>query len=265
MRISSACIILFFLACALLIAIPVFQQGEFSLKHLTPQNYDYKEAQGCSNCKGEENIFMPRAAGVTLSGNTMPLDKRGWLASVHAVSQSHGDRVDTSCAWCHAPTADGATRNKDNAKPIPKGTWQGVSCFSCHPGALLRDKRQSLVINYTPGSDLSDSTNYIFRNRSDGKEMNAQCSFCHHECHDLLIPAKAELMALGDFRCIDCHMAAYAVTGGHVERFHNMKVEANLPFSCSGNTGRAMTCHDGRSKEWFKENIASIKGTRKKW
>ena len=265
MKIPGFTLMICLLVCVLLVALPKFEQEEFSLEQLTPENYNYKEASGCSNCKGEQNSFMPRAAGVDLSSGTPTFDDRGWLASVHAVSQSHSDQINTACAWCHAPTAEGATKDKGKATPIPKGNWQGVSCFSCHPGAVERDRRKSLVSSYTPGTDPTDPKNYIFRDRADGKEMNAHCAHCHHESHDLLVEAKKKMLVSGDLRCIDCHMAAYAVTNGHVERHHNMKVEANLPHSCSGSKGRAMTCHEGRTRDWFIENISRVKSSRKKW
>jgi hypothetical protein len=245
--------------------LPSRQEEGFSLKHLTPENYHYKEAEQCSNCKGKENAFMPRASGVDLTSAKPTLDKRGWLASVHARAQSHEERINTACAFCHAPLLEGATRDKDKAKPIPKGTWQGVSCFSCHPGAVERTKRKSLIINFIPGSDPASPDSYFFRNRADGKDMTAQCRFCHHESHDLVIDKKQKMMESGDLRCIDCHMAAYALTEGHVERYHNFKVEENIPHSCSGGLGRAMSCHDEANTEWFKENLKKVKGPRKEW
>lgn len=247
------------------IGLKALQQDDFSLQHLTPENYHYKEVERCSNCKGEQNRFMPRAAGVDLSSGISVLDERGWLASIHARSQSHDDRVDTACAWCHAPVAEGANRNREEAKPIPKGTWQGVTCGACHPGSVEGSKRVSLISNYIPGTDPADPENYIFRDRKDGKAMNAQCRFCHHESHDLLIEAKQKMMDLGDLRCIDCHMAAYAVTDQHIERYHNFKVKANLPYSCSGGLGRAMSCHDDVSRDWFEEKLPTVKGSRKEW
>ena len=265
MKILQASILFYLLICGIIIVLPALQSEEYSLKDLTPDNYKYTEAETCSNCKEEQNKFMPRAAGVDISSGIPVLDKRGWLSSTHAISQSHGDRVNTACAWCHAPTTRAATKDKKSAKPIPKGTWQGVSCFACHPGSLERSQRKSLVINYTPGSDLSRPESYIFRDRADGRDMNEQCRFCHHEYHDLLIEEKRGMMVSGDLRCIDCHMAAYAVFEGHIERYHNFKVEENLPFSCSGGIGRTKTCHEGRSKDWFKHRLSEIKGPRKEW
>ena len=265
MRINTARVILILGVCVCLVGVKAVQQEDFSLRHLTPESYNYQEAERCSNCKGPENRFMPRAAGVDLSSGSPVLDERGWIASVHARSQSHENRVNTVCAWCHAPLAEGATQKEKEAKPIPKGTWQGVSCGACHPGSVELDKRISLLINFNPGTDPKKPENYIFRDRKSGKEQNAQCRFCHHESHDLLIEAKQKNMASGNLRCIDCHMAAYAVTNQHVERFHNLKVAENLPFSCSGGMGRAASCHEGVSSEWFKEKLPSVKGPEKEW
>lgn len=265
MRIIFQVLFLFFIVYTFSAGLADFQENEISLRSLTPENYAYTDAQGCSNCKGDENRFMLRAVGVDLTSGVAVLDERGWLASLHSRSQSHGDRVNTACAWCHAPTAAGATCDKNKAKPIPKGTWQGVTCAACHPGSLESSKRASLVINFTPGTDPTKPESYTFRNRADGKEMNAQCRFCHHESHDLLIEGKQKMMQAGDLRCIDCHMAAYAITGQHIERFHNFKVKANLPHSCSGGTGRAMSCHSGAPKEWFEKKLSLVKGPRKDW
>jgi hypothetical protein len=257
--------VMFLLFCAALAALQAPERQTISLKHMTPENYSYREAEGCAGCKGDQNAFMARAVGVDLSGRPPARDSRGWLASVHSLSQSHGDRVNTSCASCHAPLTEGATRDKNEAKPIPKGTWQGVSCGACHPGSVEQSRRRSLVANFLPGTDPTDPDNYTFRDRADGEAMNDQCRFCHHESHDLLIERKTEMLGTGDLRCIDCHMAAYALTDGHVERFHNFRVEENLPHSCGGGLGRSMTCHDQTEAEWFSRNLERVKGPRKEW
>ena len=163
------------LLCVLLAALPASQEEGMDLKHFTPGNYRYIQAEGCANCKGPENAFMPRAVGVDISTGKAVLDPRGWMKSTHSRSQSHGDRVNTACAFCHAPSTPEATRDKENARPIPRGTWQGVSCFACHPAAVDRDKRESLLSNFKPGTDPANPDNYIFRDRSDGKDMNTQC------------------------------------------------------------------------------------------
>ncbi len=241
------------------------QEVESSFQALTPENYLYREAERCSDCKNPEGKFMARAVGVDYASGKPTLDERGWLASVHARSQSHEDRVDTACAWCHAPTAEGATRDKQAAKSIPKGLWQGVTCGACHPGSVPREKRASLLVNFTPGTDPTDPSHYVFRDRKNGRDLNAQCRFCHHESHDLLINTKQALLTKGDMRCIDCHMAAYAISEGHLERFHNFKVRANIPHSCSGGIGRTMICHESQSKEWFISRLSAVKGPRKEW
>jgi hypothetical protein len=245
--------------------LPARQQAGLSLRYLTPVGYDYKDAAGCADCKGVENSFMPRAAGVDISGEVPVMDKSGWLASVHARSQSHEGRIDTACAWCHAPLTAGATRNKGEGKVLPAGNRQGVTCGACHPGQVEREKRLSLLVNYNPGTDRSDPKNYIFRSRTAGRDFNAQCRFCHHQSHDLLIEAMSDLWEAGGLRCVDCHMAAFSEADRRVERFHNFKVKTNLPHSCSGGLGRSMTCHEGKDTEWFEENIDHVKGPRKTW
>ena len=265
MKTSTLACVMFVLICAALVALQAPDQQDLSLRNLTPENYAYSEAARCAGCKGDQNAFMARAAGVNLGAGEPALDSRGWLAGIHARSQSHEDGIDTSCAFCHAPLAEHATRDKAQAKSIAKGTWQGITCGACHPGSVEQSGRKSLVANFLPGTDPTNPDNYTFRDRADGKSMNAQCGFCHHESHDLLVEKKMEMLSAGDLRCIDCHMAAYALTDGHVERFHNLQVQENLPHSCSGGLGRSMTCHPDTSQEWFSRNLERVKGPRKQW
>jgi len=265
MKTSTLACVMFVLICAALAALQAPQQQGLSLRSFTPENYSYRDAERCSGCKGDQNAFMARAAGVNLSTQEPALDSRGWLASLHARSQSHEDRIDTACAFCHAPLAEGATREKEKAESITKGDWQGVTCGACHPGSVEQGMRKSLVANFLPGTDTTDPDNYTFRDRADGTAMNAQCRFCHHESHDLLVDKKMEMLNAGDLRCIDCHMAAYAETDGHVERFHNLQVEENLPHSCSGGLGRTMVCHAETSQDWFSHNLERVKAPRKQW
>ena len=218
------------------------------------------------NCHQGENDIMARAVGVDISSGSPELDERGWLASVHSRSQSHEYRVTTVCAWCHAPTTDGATQDSLAATPIAAGTWEGVTCGACHPGRLDAAMRGSLLSNFVPGSDPSVRSNYVFRDRSDPTQFNAQCRYCHHEHHDIISSAKAEMLESGRLRCIDCHMAGYAVDeAGVVERFHNMKVESNGPLSCSGTFGTDVGCHASASADWMRVSIPNIKGPRREW
>jgi hypothetical protein len=246
-----------------------FQDGPvWSLDAFEPEHYRYVEAETCFNCKQSKNDIMTRVVGVDISSGTIVLDGRGWLSSVHARSQSHGDRVNTACAWCHAPTAAGATRDKTAAKPIEKGTWQGVTCGACHPGSVKRELRKSLLVNLTPGSDRSNPDSYTFYDKTEGSQFNTQCRFCHHESHDLLLKQKTRMLEAGDLRCIDCHMAGYAIAEGRrgtAARFHNFKVAANLPWSCNGKFGVLTSCHTNASKEWMETSITKVKGPRKSW
>jgi hypothetical protein len=240
--------------------------AQISLESLQPENYRYEEAARCVNCKQTGADMKYRAVGIDMSSGLPVLDDGGWLASVHSRSQSHGDRVNTACAWCHAPTVEGATQDEDAAEPIEKGTWQGVTCGACHPASVPQEQRHSQLANLVPGSDPTDPASYVFRDRTDPSEFNAQCRYCHHESHDVPTPAKATMLQAGVIRCVDCHMAGYGVFGdGTTERFHNMKVEANIPHSCSGAFGTDMSCHADESDAWMKLNLPQVKGPRKEW
>lgn len=242
------------------------EQVGFSLATLEPEHYRYAEAERCANCHGDGSAIQMRAVGVDTSSGSPRITGDGWLSSVHARSQSHEDRVNTACAWCHSPTTPGATQDSSAARPITKGTWEGVTCGSCHPVGLADSLEESLVTNLVPGSDRTDPTSYIFIDRSDPKQLNAQCQYCHHEYHGFLVPTKTALVDSGLLRCIDCHMAGYAVVeSGLVERFHNFKVEANGPQSCSGTYGTEAGCHANASTDSMRTNISVIKGPRADW
>jgi hypothetical protein len=238
----------------------------FSLASLEPEHYRYAEAERCANCHGDGAGIQMRAVGVDTSSGTPEVTGQGWLASVHARSQSHEDRVNTACAWCHAPTTPGATQDSLAAAPIEKGTWEGITCGACHPVGLPDSLEESLVTNLLPGSDRTDPANYVFIDRSDPTQFNAQCQYCHHEYHGFVVPTKTAMMDSGMLRCVDCHMAGYnVVESGVVERFHNFKVEANGPLSCSGTYGTEMGCHANASTDWMHERIPNIKGPRQEW
>ena len=241
-------------------------QVEIPLTQFEPEHYRYIQAETCVNCHQTENDIMIRAVGVDISSGSPELDERGWLASVHARSQSHDYRITTACAWCHAPTTDGATQDSLAAVPIETGTWEGMTCGACHAGRLEGSMRESILVNFLPGSDPTDPASYVFIDRADPSQFNAQCQYCHQEFHGLLSETKAEMLESGVLRCIDCHMAGYAVAENQiVERFHNMKVEANGPLSCSGEYGTDAGCHSSASADWMRENIPNIKGQRGDW
>lgn len=241
-------------------------QVEISLDELEPEHYRYVQAENCANCHQSGNDIMIRAVGVDISSGEVRRYERGWLASVHSRSQSHGDRVNSACAWCHAPTSPDATRDSAAAVPIETGAWEGVTCGACHPGRLEKSERESLLINFLPGSDPTEPAGYAFIDKSDPVQFNEQCRYCHHQSHDLLSPAMSGMLEGGELRCIDCHMAGYGVAKNRiVERFHNMKVEANGPISCSGRYGTEVGCHPNASTAWMETNLPSVKGPRKDW
>ena len=238
----------------------------FSLAGLEPEHYRYADAERCANCHGDGSAIQMRAVGVDTVSGVPELTGYGWLSSVHAQAQSHDDRVNTACAWCHAPTTPGATQDSLAAVSIEKGTWEGVSCGACHPVGLPDSLEESLVTNLHPGSDRTDPASYVFIDRSDPTQLNAQCQYCHHEYHGFIVPSKTALMESGMLRCVDCHMAGYGVAeSGLVERYHNFKVEANGPLSCSGTFGTEAGCHANASADWMSTSIPNMKGPRQEW
>lgn len=241
-------------------------QEAISLVEFAPEHYKYVQAERCANCHSDGGDILRRAVGIETSTGSPQLTGHGWLGSVHARSQSHGDRVNTACAWCHAPTTPGATRDSLAAEPIEFGTWEGVTCGACHPVGLADSLEESLVTNLHPGSDPSDPSSFVFIDRSDPQQLNSQCQFCHHEYHDFTVATKTAILDAGVLRCIDCHMAGYDVaSSGLIERYHNMKVEANGPISCSGAYGTNAGCHVNATAEWMRASIPDIKSPRKEW
>lgn len=260
---GSVAVLAFVLGCA---GSGQQEQPGFSLASLEPAHYRYVEAERCANCHGDGAAIQLRAVGVDTSSGVPVATGNGWLSSVHAMSQSHDDRVNTACAWCHAPTTPGATRDSLAAVPIEQGTWEGVTCGACHPVGLADSLEESLVTNLMPGSDRSDPASYVFIDRSDPLQLNAQCQYCHHEFHGFLVETKTALFESGTLRCVDCHMAGYAVAeSGLVERFHNFKVQANGPQSCSGQYGTEAGCHTNATADWIQSALPSIKAPRQEW
>lgn len=261
----SAAVLAALLAVAIL-SFAVQEEPKHSLHNVEPENYRYAEAERCINCKQSNNDIMSRAVGIDIESGEPAVDQRGWLGGVHSRSLSHEGEIKTDCAWCHAPTTEGVTQDKEAGQPIPGGDWQGVTCTSCHPGLLKREERESLLANFKPGSDPEQKDSYIFIDKSAGGNFDAQCRYCHHDSHDIIVEAMSEMVASGELRCIDCHMAGYGTDGKDtVERFHNIKVAANVPYSCSGEYGTAVACHADATVEWMNAEISGIKGERKEW
>ena len=262
---TKAIVLAILLLSTFLFSFDLFDK-QVSLKKFAPVNHQYTEAESCITCKAENSSVMARAVGARLDkagAVALELDNRGWLGSVHSRSQDHGERVNNACAWCHAPATAGAVRDEKEGKAIPKGQWQGVTCIACHP--KLGQESALLYGNYHPGRDAAEKESYVIRDMSQGTEANKLCTWCHHQYHDFKIEAKTEMLAQGTLRCIDCHMAGYQKHGQQVERFHNMKVEASIPKSCSGDLGTAQACHADQSQEWMRSMLQEVKGPRKSW
>ena len=248
-------------------SLAMVQDEEISLASITPDHYNYAVPQRCISCKGELFDLHQRVVGIVLDpeSNTVELNPAGWMASAHAVSQSSG-RINSECAWCHAPFTKGAQRVDATPEEIPAGNWRGVDCLACHPSSVPAEERKSTLSNFVPGMDANSAQSYVFRNSDNSAELNAQCRFCHHVSHDIIEPTMDQLFKDNELRCIDCHMAAYQEgPQGITERFHNMKVEANLPHSCGSDLGTAIGCHSDKSKQWMLEQIPNVKGPIKEW
>ena len=228
------------------------------IKSLSPKNYLYTDAKFCLTCKTEGNAIMPRAIGVSVNGKELTPDGKGWLASAHAKAHSHQQEINSYCAKCHFPTYDKVTLDKDKGEAIPEGQWQGVTCRACHSSNLERTLRKSTLINYKPGQDKSSPQSYVFIDKKDGKAQNSQCLFCHTKGHTFKIDVKNQMMADGDLKCIDCHMAAYQQEQYTLARFHNMKVEENLPWSCGSKLGNNGSCHVEAEPAWMKESLKNL-------
>ncbi|HUX06263.1 MAG TPA: hypothetical protein VMX35_03025 [Acidobacteriota bacterium] len=241
------------------------EQAQWTLRGLESENYRYSEADGCMDCKQSSDDIMTRAIGVDISSGSPVSNGQGWLSGVHANSLSH-DEMNTHCTWCHSPTMKDVIEDEDAGVPIEIGGWQGVTCTACHPGLVRREVRKSTLANLKPGADLADPQSYIFYDKSDPKQFDAQCRYCHHDSHELTSEAKRAMVESGKLRCIDCHMAGYRQEEGRaVERFHDLKVEAHLPYSCNGAFGAVTGCHTDASVEKLKPLMATIKGPRKEW
>jgi hypothetical protein len=231
---------------------PLFKRVET----LTPEKHNYHEVKRCLDCKGDGLKIMMRSVGLAESGNEN-LDSRGWMASSHATSQVH-DGVNTKeCASCHAPLE--STKNfTESGELIPDKSWTGVSCNACHPDTLVRQLRKSLIVNLKPYSDRLNYENFTFYHPESGAERNKQCAHCHIEVHQFTSELKAEMVASGEMRCIDCHMPAYDIYEERMyERMHNFKVAANIPHSCGG-MGATISCHGEADQTWMVDNVDAL-------
>lgn len=235
---------------------PLAKQDE--VKTISPENYYYQDVQFCLTCKTEGDGIMPRAIGIEFGDNALKINSKGWLTSGHAKALSHEKPINSYCARCHFPTWDNLAEVESEAKIIPTGKWQGVTCRACHSSNLERSLRQSTLINYKAGKDKKDPANYIFIDRKDGKQQNSQCGFCHEKTHQFSVEIKNQMLQAGDLRCIDCHMAGYKKEEYTVARFHNMKVKENIPWSCGSQLGNTGNCHHQQDDQWMATNISAL-------
>lgn len=170
-----------------------------------------------------------------------------WVQSAHANSYG-ADQGNTFCAQCHSPfQADTHASAAANTK-IAVEEWQGVTCSVCHPAQAKMDEWGTPIAifdvateSYTPVA-LGDA--------------NQLCFHCHNGRHAARFEGPGLRMIELGVRCIDCHMAKIASGQDTVAdaAAHDLRVEANLPYSCGLVPGG---CHNGQPESWALEQIRS--------
>lgn len=238
---------------------------------LARPDYNYTESNGCTSChfsRGAGGDHMPEAVGVRFDDatNAFVFSGNGWRSSRHSQS-NYKSTQNTYCAKCHSPlqAAPEASFKKGvliNAKQIPDGQVEGVTCAACHPShnaAVVLGRRLGF---YQWGKDKATAEAYQVVH--EGQE-DLLCLSCHVERHNEGNAAFSAMYNAG-VRCVDCHMATYGtVLNSEVEkRFHDFKVAANLPFSC-GVEGSVTHCHPGFTAEGTLEFIPYLKQQHVGW
>ena len=262
------------LATMVMLTVTLAEEGETIIGPYTPENYDYllpeaESPESCLNCAHQaDGYHLYRVMGIPEpTGGHAPATGattgKGWLDSKHAVSVTAPTNNNTYCAWCHQPTLETASFDNNKAKPVKAGKWHGMSCAGCHTTHSIAAQYGTRYTNLIPGSDLEEKESYIPRHAEDVKAANNQCLYCHGKgkFHGFASKVKTALYESDAIRCIDCHMAGYQTTsGGLVERYHNMKVVENLPFSCNGKIGAVTACHSRVTKKWGRYVVPKIFG-----
>jgi len=209
-----------------------------TIDRVAPEGYLYEELRRCAGCH-EPSVGLGggsthlNAIGLTGDPASPALTGKGWLSGAHGRSQDASIVSNTFCAWCHAPSQPGVTRDIAVAETIVTAKV-GVSCIACHASEAVNDEFGHYQANFRPGGDRDSLVDFVPRDPESGTETNDQCLFCHLRPHTFSYPPHAHMVETGKIRCIDCHMAVYNVTeSGREERYHNMKVAANEdPATC---------------------------------
>ena len=241
------------------------------------------------NAYGVGNVMSPQ--GVE-EDDTSFVTGRGWVSSKHAVAMggfvdpdatsaspspaasltgvTPAPQANTYCGWCHNPGDGHGGREFKNVTDDPtkaktlKKNLSGVACVACHPSNNFKKQhpQSSRYANYMPGSDPDDFDNAwkaVARDPDgvyDGKGSNKQCLFCHGSYHEFKSSIHTTLVKSGSLRCFDCHMAVFnTLPSDTKERYHNMKVLANGPASCS----KEGACHSFTKKEMLAK-VAALMG-----
>jgi hypothetical protein len=262
---------MFILAASAMLAVSLAQETEPIIAPFTPEGYDYTlpeagSPESCLNCAHQSNYHLYRVVGLTeptggAHAPALEVSGIGWLSSKHAVSVTEPTNNNTYCALCHQPTLDKVAKDNNSARPVKAGKWHGMSCAGCHSTHGVAAIYGTRFSNLIPGSNLEENDSYIPRHADEVKQANKQCLYCHGKFHGFASKVKTALYESVAIRCIDCHMAGYQETSsGLTERYHNMKVVDNLPYSCSGKYGAVIACHTRVTKKWGRYVVPKIFG-----
>lgn len=259
---AFTCISCLAVACYLVMGVAAEDEATL-LGGVTPEGYDYtkpeeESPESCAACAHQRDNHLWRVLGAEppeteehAPQSATVVTGIGWLSSAHATSFIAGVNNNSYCAWCHAPTTYKVTSNANDASVLKPGKWHAMSCAGCHTTHHIAGEIGTRYTNYYPGHDLEEEESYIPRHAEKGRQANKQCLWCHGDYHGFSSRVKTAMVKSGSLRCIDCHMAGYQLTDrGTVERYHNMKVIENLPFSCNGRFGALVSCHSTAKKNW---------------
>ena len=262
---------LFGLAACFLLAVSSADEG-LVLDLVTTEGFKHPAASGGRACAHQQigwdgNTHLEDAVGVENAVDshspaaTIAITGVGWISSGHANSMHSPVNNNSYCAWCHMPGPDLVTNDSNAAQVIKFGNWTGVECIGCHTSHSIAAQLGTRYTNYIPGQPIDEVASYIARPVDNGRATNRQCLWCHGTFHGFSSRVKTALSQSGSMRCIDCHMAGfYTLSTGTIERYHNMKVAENLPWSCNGALGALISCHSTARRNWARYVIPKIFG-----
>lgn len=275
-RFSKLFLLAIFFAGLLAFARSSSAQSTPSPTALNRPDMNWSEANGCTRCHFTLNPdgtrrgpHMIEAVGVSWDDTkkTFSLTGKGWFASKHAVS-NYESTANTYCARCHSPlqakvAAQYVKGKFVDTEQVPYGKMEGVTCAACHPSHTVAVQIGRRLGIYQLEKDKTKAEAYKVVHHGDEDEL---CLNCHVTRHNEDNPSFKLMYDVG-VRCIDCHMAPYAVMEANPalnKMGHDFKVAANLPHSC-GVQGAMVQCHPGMTAEGTIKFIPYMKEQHKEW